>query len=237
MRRAARRSRPRSTTASSSLECFVGVDATAEMRAVAVARSRRRACPSAVLDTYAEARVGDTVNPQAGLRARARCSGVGHRGARRASISRSSRPRLGDPGNAGTLDAQRGGGGRGGNRPRAGIGRRVQSQDRAGLGRRVFRSPHRGGCARRGDPRRRSGAPGVRRVGATAHRRDARPRRSTCAAPTAFVLGHEAQGLDADLPLDGAVTIPMQRRGVAQRRDGRHRCCCSKRRASGGRRA
>ena len=28
-------------------------------------------------------------------------------------------------------------------------------------------------------------------------------------APTAFILGHETQGIDPDLPLDGAVTIPM----------------------------
>lgn len=28
-------------------------------------------------------------------------------------------------------------------------------------------------------------------------------------APTAFVLGHETRGIGADLPLDGAVTLPM----------------------------
>jgi TrmH family RNA methyltransferase len=46
-------------------------------------------------------------------------------------------------------------------------------------------------------------------LGATAGAGSA-PEQFDLTAPTAFVLGNETQGLDADLPLDGAVTLPMQ---------------------------
>ena len=50
-------------------------------------------------------------------------------------------------------------------------------------------------------------------------------------APTAFVLGHETQGLGPTLPLSGTVTLPMAAE-VAQRGDGGRRICCSRPRAS-----
>lgn len=52
------------------------------------------------------------------------------------------------------------------------------------------------------------GARGVRRVGAVA-RGGAPPEALDLAGPVAFVLGHEAHGLDPHLPLDDLVTIPM----------------------------
>ena len=52
------------------------------------------------------------------------------------------------------------------------------------------------------------GAQGVSCLGATAAGGSA-PETFDLRAPTAFVLGHETQGIDPDLPLDGAVTIPM----------------------------
>ena len=52
------------------------------------------------------------------------------------------------------------------------------------------------------------GAAGVNRLGAVARRGDA-PDAFDLTRPTAFVLGHETRGLDAELPLDGRVTIPM----------------------------
>ena len=77
------------------------------------------------------------------------------------------------------------------------------------------------------------GARGVRRIGAVAAGRTARPKRSTSARRTALVLGHEAHGLDADLPLDELVTIPMQ---PASRSTSRWPapCCCSKPRGNAG---
>jgi RNA methyltransferase, TrmH family len=52
------------------------------------------------------------------------------------------------------------------------------------------------------------GAAGVRRLGAVAHGGDA-PEAADLQNPVALVLGHETHGLDADLPLDGRVSIPM----------------------------
>jgi TrmH family RNA methyltransferase len=52
------------------------------------------------------------------------------------------------------------------------------------------------------------GAQGVQRLGATSS--GGRPPESfDLTVPTAFVLGHEARGLDPGLPLDDLVTIPM----------------------------
>jgi TrmH family RNA methyltransferase len=53
------------------------------------------------------------------------------------------------------------------------------------------------------------GARGLRRLGAVASG-GAAPDELDLTAPVAFVLGHEARGLDPALPLDGAVTIPMR---------------------------
>jgi TrmH family RNA methyltransferase len=52
------------------------------------------------------------------------------------------------------------------------------------------------------------GDAGVRRVGAVASGGSA-PEEIDLRVPTAIVVGHEAVGLDADLPVDELVTIPM----------------------------
>jgi TrmH family RNA methyltransferase len=52
------------------------------------------------------------------------------------------------------------------------------------------------------------GARGVQRIGAVA-RGGVPPDRLDLTGPVAFVLGHEAHGLDPALPLDELVTIPM----------------------------
>ncbi len=49
----------------------------------------------------------------------------------------------------------------------------------------------------------------MQRLGAVAHGGRA-PESFDLAQPTCFVLGHETRGIDAPLPLDGAVTIPMR---------------------------
>lgn len=53
------------------------------------------------------------------------------------------------------------------------------------------------------------GDAGVRRIGAVATGGRA-PEEADLRVPTAIVLGHEAAGLDAELPLDELVTIPMR---------------------------
>jgi TrmH family RNA methyltransferase len=53
------------------------------------------------------------------------------------------------------------------------------------------------------------GAAGFRRIGA-AGRGGRAPERVDLRGRTALVLGHEAHGLAADIPLDELVTIPMQ---------------------------
>jgi TrmH family RNA methyltransferase len=52
------------------------------------------------------------------------------------------------------------------------------------------------------------GARGVQRLGAVAAG-GAPPEAFDVTVPTALVLGHEVHGLEADLPVDGLVTIPM----------------------------
>jgi TrmH family RNA methyltransferase len=52
------------------------------------------------------------------------------------------------------------------------------------------------------------GAAGLHRLGAVAHG-GAAPETLDLRAPVALVLGHETQGLDLALPLDGLVSIPM----------------------------
>ena len=54
------------------------------------------------------------------------------------------------------------------------------------------------------------GAAGRARASARPRTAGAAPETFDLRAPTAFVLGHETRGLDAALPLDGTVTIPMQ---------------------------
>jgi TrmH family RNA methyltransferase len=52
------------------------------------------------------------------------------------------------------------------------------------------------------------GARGVRRLGAVAHGGTPADE-CNLREPTAIVLGHEVRGVDAELPLDGLVTLPM----------------------------
>ena len=70
------------------------------------------------------------------------------------------------------------------------------------------------------------GDAGVRRVGAVASGGTAARGRSTCARPTAFVLGHEAHGLDADLPLDELGHDPDARRASRSTSRWPAPCCC-----------
>jgi TrmH family RNA methyltransferase len=52
------------------------------------------------------------------------------------------------------------------------------------------------------------GSSGVQRIGGVAQGAAA-PESVDLRVPTAFVLGHETRGLDASLPLDGSVSVPM----------------------------
>jgi RNA methyltransferase, TrmH family len=186
------------------LRGFVGVDATDEMRAVA-ARLAATGVPVRLLDTYAGARVGDTVNPQpvfalatmrrAGLEAIA--------GVDLALVA----PKLGDPGNAGTLI-----------RSAAAAGAQVILLGAGSVDAynpKVVRASA-GACFAVRIVEGRTaveilaalGAQGVACLGATATG-GAAPETFDLRAPTAFVLGHETRGLDPALALDGAVTLPM----------------------------
>ena len=127
-----------------------------------------------------------------------------------APTSRWSPTQLGDPGQRGHADAQRGGGRCAGNRPREGIGRCLQSQGRTRLGRRVFRSSHRGGQGRQWRSSKRS-APTAWRASARPRPVARRPSRFDLRAPTAFVLGHEtARPRPRPAARRGTVTLPMQ---------------------------
>jgi TrmH family RNA methyltransferase len=186
------------------LECYVGVDATPEMHAVA-----ERAAASGVvlrgLDTYAGARVGDTVNPQPvfALAAMHRVGLEGLGGIDLALVA----TQLGDPGNAGTLM-----------RSAAAAGAQVIVLGRGSVDAynpKVVRASA-GACfavrivegSAAMEILERLGANGVACLGATASGGTA-PESFDLRAPTAFVLGHETHGLDPSLPLSGSVTLPM----------------------------
>ena len=187
------------------LECYVGVDATPEMAAVA-----ERVAAGGVrlrgLDTYAEARVGDTVNPQPvfAIAAMQRLGVEGLDGADLALVA----TKLGDPGNAGTLM-----------RSAAAAGAQVIVLGKGSVDAynpKVVRASA-GACFAvrivEGRPAVEIlgalGDLGVACLGATATGGSA-PENFDLAQPTAFVMGHETHGLDPDLALDGAVTLPMQ---------------------------
>ena len=186
------------------LECYVGVDATADMRAVA----ERVAATGVVLrglDKYAGARIGDTTTPQPvfAITAMQRRGPESLGGIDLALVA----TRLGDPGNAGTLM-----------RSAAAAGAQVIVLGKGSVDAynpKVVRASA-GACFAvrivEGGPAMEIlealGAQGVSRLGATAAGGTA-PESFDLRAPTAFVLGHETQGIDAGLPLDGAVTIPM----------------------------
>lgn len=186
------------------LECYVGVDATPEMFAVA---ERVAASGVAVrgLDTYAGARVGDTVNPQPvfALAAMHRVGAEGLAGVDLALIA----TQLGDPGNAGTLM-----------RSAAAAGAQVIVLGRGSVDAynpKVVRASA-GACfavrivegVAAVQVLEKLGASGVACLGASASGGSA-PESFDLRAPTAFVLGHETHGLDPSLRLSGSVTLPM----------------------------
>ena len=187
------------------LECFVGVDATSDMRAVA-SRVAATGVPVRVLDTYAGARVGDTVNPQPvfALAAMHRLGAEALAGVDLALVA----TRLGDPGNAGTLV-----------RSAAAAGAQLIVLGQGSVDAynpKVVRASA-GACSPFASWKvrlqwRSSRRSALKELRVWARRPGAarRPRPSTSRAPTAFVLGHETQGLDGGLPIDGAVTIPME---------------------------
>jgi TrmH family RNA methyltransferase len=187
------------------LECYLGVDATAEMSAVA-----ERVAATGVrlrgLDTYAEARVGDTVNPQPvfALATMRRAGAEALDGVDLALVV----TRAGDPGNAGTLM-----------RSAAAAGAQVIVLGKGSVDAynpKVVRASA-GACFAVRIVEGRTaveilealGDQGVARLGAAASGGDA-PERFELREPTAFVLGNETEGLDSALPLDGVVTLPMQ---------------------------
>ena len=187
------------------LECYVGVNATPEMNAVA-RRVEATGVPLRGLDTYAEDRVGDTVTPQPvfAIAAMRRAGVEAVDGADLALVA----TRLGDPGNAGTLM-----------RSAAAAGAQIIVLGKGSVDAynpKVVRASA-GACFAvrivEGTPAMEIlaalGARGVNRLGATADG-GSPPEQFDLTAPTAFVVGHETQGLDADLPLDAAVTLPMQ---------------------------
>jgi len=186
------------------LECYVGVDATPEMFAVAQ-RVAAAGVPVRGLDTYAGARVGDTVNPQP-VFALAPMQRVGQDGLSGADLALVA-TQLGDPGNAGTL--MRGA-------AAAGAGLIVLGQGSVdAYNPKVVRASA-GACfavrivegMAAMEIVERLGANGVVCLGATAAG-GTPPESFDLRCATAFVLGHETHGLDPNLPLAGAVTLPM----------------------------
>jgi TrmH family RNA methyltransferase len=186
------------------LECYVGVDATPEMHAVA-GRVAATGVPLRGIDTYAGARVGDTVNPQPvfALAAMHRLGIGGLAGIDLALVA----TQLADPGNAGTLM-----------RSAAAAGAQVIVLGRGSVDAynpKVVRASA-GACfavrivegSEAVEILERLGANGVACLGAAASGGVA-PESFDLRAPTAFVLGHETHGLDAALPLSGVVTLPM----------------------------
>jgi TrmH family RNA methyltransferase len=186
------------------LECYVGVDATAEMYAVAE-RAAAAGVPLRGLDTYAGARVGDTVNPQPvfALATMRRAGREGLAGADLALVA----TQLGDPGNAGTLMRSAAAAGAGiivlG---RGSVDAYNPKVVRASAGACFAVRIVEGMAAM--EILEVLGASGVACLGASASG-GAPPESFDLRAPTAFVLGNETHGLDAALPLAGSVTLPM----------------------------
>jgi TrmH family RNA methyltransferase len=187
------------------LQGFVGVDATDEMREVAQ-RLAATGVPVRLLDTYAGARVGDTVNPQPvfAIAAMHRSGIEGLDGIDLALVA----AEIGDPGNAGTLI-----------RSAAAAGAQVIVLGKGSVDAynpKVVRASA-GACfairivegLASVEILEALGAQGVSRLGASAVG-GAAPETLDLRAPTAFVVGHETRGLDPALSLDGTVTIPMQ---------------------------
>jgi TrmH family RNA methyltransferase len=183
------------------VECFVGGDAPAAVRAVADAV----AGAGVPVRTTLTGRLGDTVTPQPIL-ATARLDRLGLDALAGADLA-VVLVEVGDPGNAGTL--MRSAAAAGAQAIVLGAG----SVD--AYNPKVVRASA-GACFAvrivEGVPAVEIldalGAAGVRRLGATARGGDA-PEAADLTRPTAFVLGHETRGLDPALPLDGALTVPM----------------------------
>ena len=186
------------------LSGFVGVDATEEMQAVAQ-RVAATGVPVRLLDTYAGARVGDTVNPQPvfALASMHRTGIESLAGIDLALVA----TRLADPGNAGTLM-----------RSAAAAGAQVIVLGRGSVDAynpKVVRASA-GACFAvrivEGRPAMEIlealGAQEVACLGATATG-GAAPETFDLTAPTAIVLGHETEGLDPSLALTAKVTLPM----------------------------
>ena len=187
------------------LECYLGVNATPEMVAVAE-RVGATGVPVIGLDTYAEDRVGDTVTPQP-VFAVAAMHRVGTEGLGGADLTLVA-TQIGDPGNAGTLM-----------RSAAAAGAQVIVLGKGSVDAynpKVVRASA-GACFAvrivEGRPAMEIlgalGSAGVSRLGATASG-GTPPEGFDLRGPTAFVVGNETHGLDDALPLDGAVTLPMQ---------------------------
>ena len=181
--------------------CFVGVDASPEVVAVA-----ERAVAAGVRVLALDAKAGSTVTPQPifALAPLVRRGLEALDGVDLAVVA----VEVSDPGNAGTL---------------------VRSAAAAGVGAVVFGAgsvdaynpkvvrASAGACFAirvvEGVPAMETlaalGAAGVTRLGAAARGGDP-PDALDLTGPTAFVLGHETRGFDQALPLDGRVTIPMR---------------------------
>jgi RNA methyltransferase, TrmH family len=186
------------------VECLVATEATDAARAMSE-RVAEAGVPVRALAPGVAGRIADTVNTQ-GLFGIARLVRVDSRGITGATLVVVG-ARLNDPGNVGTL--VRSAAGAGADAVVLGAG----SVD--AYNPKVVRASA-GACFAvrivEGVPTveilQALGAAGVRRLGASASD-GAPPERFDLTVPTAFVLGHEARGLEAGLPLDGRVTIPM----------------------------
>jgi TrmH family RNA methyltransferase len=186
------------------LECYVGVDATDDMRSVAD-RVAATGVPLRGLDTYAEARVGDTVTPQP-VFAIAPMQRLGTEGLEGVDLALVA-TQLGDPGNAGTLM-----------RSAAAAGAQVIVLGKGSVDAynpKVVRASA-GACFAVRIVEGRTAveilgalrAQGVVCLGAAAAG-GAPPEQFDLREPTAFVVGHETQGLDPSLKIAHEVTLPM----------------------------
>jgi TrmH family RNA methyltransferase len=186
------------------IEVFVGADASAAAKAVAE-RADRADVDVRVLAPGVAAKVGATTTPQGvfGIAWRPRVGIAALSGVDLAVVA----PLITDPGNAGTLI-----------RSAAAAGASIivlgpRSVD--AYNPKVVRASA-GACFAvqilEGVPAMEVmealGDAGVRRVGAVASGGRA-PEQVDLRVPTAIVVGHEAAGLDSDLPVDELVTIPM----------------------------
>ena len=187
------------------VECYVGVDATPEMFAVAE-RAAATGARIRGLDVYAQARVGDTVTPQP-VFAVAAMHRTGLESLDDIDLALVA-TQVGDPGNAGTLM-----------RSAAAAGAQVIVLGKGSVDAynpKVVRASA-GACFAvrivEGRPAMEIlaalGARGLSCLGATASG-GAPPESFDLRAPTAFVLGHETRGFAADLPLAATVTLPMK---------------------------